>query len=112
MFVLAAGGGLSAQVLQKLSGVAVGVNISTQKLEVLFEHPVTGEEILKIFQILPNTNFKNAKQLSDIKPEDPVSVDYKEEEPNKLEAVYIEVIPLEGVPFSKNDLKKKVPFLR
>ena len=103
---------LSAQILQKLSGVAVSVDVQSRELRVLFEHPVTGEEILKIFQILPSTNFKNAKQLSDIKPKDPVSIDYKEEGPNKLEAVYIEVIPLKEVPFSKEALKKKTHFLR
>lgn len=109
--VLVLGNNLSAQVLQKLSGIAVSIDVGKQKLEVLFEHPVTGEEVLKIFQILPNTNFKNAKRLSDIEPQDPVSIDYHENRGSHLEAVYIEVIPLEGVPFSKEGLKKKIPFL-
>ena len=97
----------SAEVLQKLSGLAVSVDLQSQKLSVRFEHPVTGERILKIFSVLPSTGFKNVKRLDQIKPNDPVSIDYQEREKEGLQAVYIEVISLKGLPFDPDQVKKK-----
>ncbi len=99
-----------AQVLQKLSGVAVSIDLESHKLHVLFEHPVTGEDAMKIFSVSPSTGFKNAKRLDQIKPNDPVSIDY-EESSSDLKAVYIEVIPLKEVPFNKEQVKKHFGFL-
>ena len=103
--VLISAPSLQAQVLQKLSGLAVSVNAELCELHVRFEHPVTGEEIFKVFMVPSNTGFKNAKRLSDIKPNDPVSVDY-EENADGPRAVYIEVVPLEKVPFDSKQVKR------
>lgn len=96
-----------AQVLQTLSGFAVSVNPAARELRVLFEHPVTGENTVKVFQVQPNTGFKNVKRLEQIKPNDPVSIDF-EEEGDSLKAVYVEVIPLKEVPFTAKDVRKQV----
>lgn len=100
---------LWAQPIQKLSGLAVSVNLQSQMLNVMFSHPVTGERILKSFVVLPSTGFKNVKRLDQIEPNDPVSVDYEENGDGELHAIYIEVIELEKVPFSRNELPR---FLR
>ena len=42
---------LNAQVLQKLSGLAVSVDAELRTLHIRFEHPVTGEEIFKVFSV-------------------------------------------------------------
>ncbi len=101
---------LFSQVLQKLDGLAISSDLRAQKLQVLFEHPVTGENLLKIFEVVPSTNFKNAKSLKDIKPNDPLSIDYKESENGSLEAVYIAVIPLKKLPFTAEEVRKKLLF--
>ncbi len=100
-------GNSSAQILQKLSGLAVGIDPASHELSVRFEHPVTREHILKIFHILPNTGFKNVKRLEQIKPNDPVSIDYEENGKDGLHAVYIEVISLTNLPFDPNLVKRK-----
>lgn len=111
IFVMTVCQNAPAAVLQKLSGLAVSVNPIDKSLEVLFEHPVTGEGELKNFKILPSTNFKNVKRLDQIKPQDPVSVDYQSKDGN-LHAVYIEVIPLNGVPFNQKEFQKKIGFFK
>jgi len=93
-----------AQHVQTLAGLAVSVDSGRRELRVMFEHPVTGEDVVKIFQIVPSTNFKNVKKLEQIKPNDPVSIDYQETGNGKLDAVYIEVIPLKEMPFSRKDV--------
>ena len=99
-----------AQIVQKLSGIAVSVDLKLQRLEVSFEHPVTGENTLKVFQIEPGTGFKNTKRLDQIKPNDPVSIDYQEAAGNELTAIYVEVIPLNTVPFTREQVTKKLRF--
>lgn len=101
----------SAEVLQTLSGFAVSIDPKAQELRVLFEHPVTGENALKVFKIFPNTGFKNVKRLDQIQANDPVSVDYKEAANNELRAVYVEVVPLERVPFDEGQVGKYLNFL-
>ena len=104
-------GPAQAQLLQTLSGLTLSVDASSRKLHVLFEHPVTGEETVKVFEILPGTNFKNVKRLEQIQPNDPVNVDYEEDGAGELKAVYIEVVSLDKVPFTKEQLKAKLGFI-
>lgn len=105
--MLVGAGSLSAQVLQKLSGLIDSVNLGSHELRVHFQHPVTKEEIVKIIQVLPSTGFKNVKRLDQIKPHDPVSIDYKDDGKGTLHAVYIEVVSLANLPFDPNAVKKK-----
>ena len=98
--------GASAQVLQTLSGLVTAVDAESNQLHVLFEHPVTGEELVKIFTIRPDTGFKNVKRLRDIKPRDPVSIDYEEIGVDTLRAVYVEVVSIDKVPFTKEQIDK------
>lgn len=100
----------SGQVLQTLSGFAISVDPKAQELRVLFEHPVTGENLLKVFKVLPTTGFKNVKRLDQIKPQDPVSVDYEKSENAELQAVYIEVVSLDRAPFDENQVGKYLSF--
>ena len=93
-------------VLQTLSGLVLSIDLKASELRVQFEHPVTGENILKIFTIDERTGFKHVKGLGQIKPKDPVSVDYEEKNPNQLKAVYIEVVSLNDVPFTKEQVNK------
>lgn len=102
----------SAQVLQTLSGLAVSVDTGNQKLFILFEHPVTGEESLKEFVVLTSTGFKNVKRLDQIQPNDPINIDYEELAAGTLKAVYIEVVSLRKLPFTKEQVRKKIGFLR
>lgn len=93
-------------ILQTLSGLVLAVDLNTSQLRVQFEHPVTGENELKIFNVDHTTGFKHVKGLNQIKPQDPVSVDYEEKTPNDLKAVYIEVVRLNDVPFTKEQIQK------
>jgi len=93
-------------VLQTLSGLVLSVDLRTSELHVQFEHPVTGENLLKTFTVDNRTGFKHVKGLDQIRPQDPVSVDYEEKAPEQLKAVYIEVVRLNDVPFTKEQVKK------
>ncbi len=95
-------------VLQTLSGLVLSVNLNTSQLHVKFEHPVTGESELKIFDVDNRTGFKHVKGLNQIKPQDPVSIDYEEKTPDQLKAVYIEVVRLNDVPFTKEQIQKAI----
>ena len=97
----------SAQILQKLNGLAVAVDPASHQLSVQFEHPVTRDRSLKVFQILPSTGFKNVKRLEQIKPNDPISIDYEEISKGILQAVYIEVVSLKNLPFDPAKVKRK-----
>lgn len=108
--VLALSGNLSvhAQVIQKLSGVTDSIDSQNKKIRILFEHPVTGEQTIKEFDIFSSTGFKNVKRLDQIKPEDPISIDYEESETGTLKAIYIEVVSLKKVPFTREEVRKKI----
>ena len=96
----------SAEILQTLSGLVTSVNAQTHELHIRFEHPVTGETLLKTFNISARTNFKNVKRLGDIKPNDAVSIDYEENGSKTLSAVYVEVVSLDKVPFTEEQIRK------
>ncbi len=108
MLVLALGSipASAHQVLQTLSGLVLSVDLKTSQLHVKFEHPVTGENLLKTFTIDDSTGFKHVKGLGQIKPQDPVSIDYEEKKPDQLKAIYIEVVRLNDVPFTKEQVNK------
>lgn len=106
VFVLGSLSASASPVLQTLSGLVLSVNLKTNQLHVQFEHPVTGENVLKTFTIDNTTGFKHVKGLNQIKPQDPVSVDYEEKNPDQLKAVYVEVVRLNDVPFTKEQVNK------
>lgn len=97
---------VSAEILQTLSGLVTFVNAQTHELHIRFEHPVTGEMLMKTFNVSAKTGFKNVKRLDEIKPNDAVSVDYEESGPKTLSAVYVEVVSLDKVPFTEEQIKK------
>ena len=110
LFVFVSSG--EAEILQKMSGVTTQIDLSSQKLHVRFEHPVTGENSDLTFDIVASTCFKNAKSLKDIQPNDLVSIDYEKNGQDQLEAVYVEIVSLTKLPFSPERVKKSFFSLR
>lgn len=105
-FVLGSVSSFANPILQTMSGLVLSVDLKASQLHVQFEHPVTGENLLKIFTVDNTTGFKHVKGLGQIRPQDPVSIDYEEKTPEDLKAVYIEVVRLNDVPFTKEQIQK------
>jgi hypothetical protein len=88
-----------ASMIQRLDGRVVRADLQTHILLVQFEHPVSGENIQKEFEVTESTGFKRVKGLGKIRSGDLVTVDYREEG-TKIIAIYIDVVPIDRQPVS------------
>ena len=71
------------------------------KLVLSFIHPVTGNVGEMVFEVDSHTGLPEGVRFEDLKPEEPISVDYLEEAGTKR-ALLIKRVPTSGVPIEKN----------
>ena len=86
-------------VVKVVNGRVKEVRLTEQRLVVRLRHPATGIMEDLVLQIDERTGFRRGIRLKDLRPEDPVSVDY-EEIPGKIppHAVQVKRVALRGVP--------------
>lgn len=87
-----------AEVVKTLNGRVLAVDTRNNLLSVDFQHPATGERKELLFTVGAQTGFSGVKALGQLRPEDPVKIDYEENSSGSLEARHIDKVRIEGPP--------------
>jgi len=91
-------GPVDAELVERIDGRVIGLDVELNQLRIDFLHPVTKESIEKVFKVPDNTGFKNIKRLAQLRKGDLVSIDFREvvsDQLTTLTTVYVIYIPLE-----------------
>ena len=91
------------EIIQRVDGNVVSVDIQTKTFVVNYEIPSTGEYIEQKFDVGDSAGFKDFKRLSDLRQGDLVSLDYIDYKPIP-KAIYIIRIPLEKTYFTHKEI--------
>ncbi len=91
------------EMVHRMDGYVEHVDPQKRKLTVLFEHPVTEETMKKEFFVSEDAGFKDFKKLSDLKKNDLLTVDYREDG-SKANAIYVIRVPIEKSYVSAGEL--------
>ena|GEM_PF-5723718 len=83
--------------LKIVDGRVAEVRSKERELVLAYRHPVTRREEKLVLQVDQGTGFYEGVHLEDLRPEQPVSVDY-EEGPSGLKAVRVRQVPIRGIP--------------
>gem|GEM_PF-4738780 len=85
----------------KVIGARVAeVQLDKKQLTLVFQHPVTQKDEQLILEIGNKTDFSENLHLEDLRPNEPVSVDYEEKSEGKGRAVLIKRVPVRAPNFS------------
>ena len=76
------------------------VRLRKKELVLVFQHPVTQKDEQLVLEIGKKTDFSEDLRLKDLKPNEPVSVDYEEKSQGKGRAVLIKRVPIRAPNFS------------
>ncbi len=87
-----------AEVLKTLSGRVLAVDAQNNLLNIDFQHPATGERKELVFVVTAETGFRGIKTLSQLRHDDPVTIDYEENSQGSLQARQISKVRLTGPP--------------
>ena len=87
-----------AEVLKTLSGRVTEIDVENSSLRIDFQHPATGENKELVFAVDAHTGFGGIKALQELKPRDPIAIDYEENSKGQLRARHIERVQLTGPP--------------
>ena len=96
-----------AELVERIDGRVIGLDLESNMLRIDFQHPVTKESIEKVFEVPDNTGFKNIKRLAQLKKGDLVSIDFREDVTDQLTTlttVYVIYIPLQKQFVSHSEL--------
>jgi len=89
---------LAEEVLIKtLGGQVLSVDTEKNILGIDFLHPATGEREKLFFLVNGSTDFRGVAALRELRPKDPVTVDYVEED-SMPAARLVSRVPLSGPP--------------
>jgi len=100
-------GSVYAELVERIDGRVIGLDVESNMLRIDFQHPVTKESIEKVFKVADNTGFKNIKRLAQLRKGDLVSIDFREDVSDQrttLTTVYVIYIPLEKQFVSHSEL--------
>ena len=96
---------LRAEVLKTLSGRVLEVDTQHNLLRVDFQHPATSERKELLFVVNAQTGLSGITALSQLRYDDPVTIDYDENLPGVLEARHISKVRLTGPPVGMENFR-------
>ncbi len=97
-FVVSLGLHADAALIKTINGRVASVDTENAVIYLQFKHPATGETKQLVFQTDQNTGFRENLDFSELKENDPVSIDYEENSEDILLALYVEKVQLTGPP--------------
>ena len=103
--------GFAEEMVERVDGHVVRVDLEKRMLVIQFEHPVTEEKVEKEFFVPENTGFKEFKKLGDLKKDELVSIDYREEG-TKANTMYVIRVPLTKAYVSPGELADAMAHLK
>ena len=93
--------------LKVVGGRVKEISSEEGRLTLSYFHPATGRDEELVLTVDSHTGFSEGVTLGDLRRNDPLSVDYEENEEGRVLAVQIKRVPLRGIPIDK----KKSPLL-
>ena len=98
----------ASQALKVANGRIKSVFLDKQEFVLSYRHPVSGQlEELKL-RIDSQTGFSGGIRLPDLQQDDPVSVDYQEDEKGEARAVLVSRVNLTSVPIERKDIARLI----
>ncbi len=94
-------GARAEQVLKVMDGRVKEISSEKHELVLSYRHPVSGQMEEKTFEVDTATGFPEGMRFQDLRPNQPLSVDYQEGPQGKAHAVRIRAVPLRGVPIDR-----------
>lgn len=76
-------------------------SIEKHELVLSYRHPVSGQMEEQVFKVDAGTGFPEGVRFEDLRANQPVSVDYREDSDGHTRAVRIRRVPLRGIPIDQ-----------